>query len=89
MGWKKEPFNEMGWNLSKLSTGTEVYILESGRLAFVQNKERKYDTSKSISAYGEYGTCEERNISIPDANSISTHTNDIRNMLLTKLKETR
>ena len=41
----------------------------------VESKQEPYDTGKSISAYGEYGTYVEISTLVLDADSISTYTN--------------
>jgi hypothetical protein len=43
-----------------------AYVLESGRVAKVTTTKEPYDTGKSISCYGEYGTLEKNNVQVVD-----------------------
>jgi len=65
--------------------GVEVYVLESGRLAFVQVKRGSYDSGKSLSAYGEYGNYEERRMLIPDVYLLRPHARTLAQMILENL----
>lgn len=79
----------------KLEPRAGVYILESGRLAIVGKATGSYDTGKSISAYGEYGTYVDKKVLIlagkehrpfegvfsVSADSMRIYAHDIANML--------